>query len=121
MIKDWMSIVFASILPPSLSLSKVLISKQTLARRKESHNTLAQHFLPLSNYRVMSDIAAIRESKLVFYASLSSDISLDKQKNSLISRINRVHKTDRQAKEHYSKSACEKSSRTEAAKGALRF
>jgi hypothetical protein len=69
----------------------------------------------------MGDIAAIRESKLVFYASLSSDISLDKQKNSLISRINRVHKTDRQAKEHYSTSACEKSSRTEAAKGALDF
>jgi predicted site-specific integrase-resolvase len=46
----------------------------------------------------MTDIAAIRERKLVFYASLSSDISLEKQKNSLISRINRVHKTDRQAK-----------------------
>jgi hypothetical protein len=69
----------------------------------------------------MCDIAAIRESKLVFYASLSSDISLDKQKNSLIRRRNRVHKTDRQAKEHYSTSAREKSSSTEAAKGDLRF
>jgi hypothetical protein len=103
----------------SLSLSQVPISKQTLARRKESHNTLEQHFLPLSNYRVMSDIAAIRDSKLVFYASLSSAFSLDKPKNTLISKINRVHKSDRQAKEHYSTSACEKSSRTEAAKGDL--